>query len=154
MSGRGWEFMKQLIEGLGGVDQVGGELACLGDVELCAIADPDRHGGVDGAVGVPAGKACPCRPAWEGSPQRGARGRRWARYRLAKLKANPICQWVEKDGTGCRMLATTVDHITPLAEDGDQWDWSNLQSLCREHAIQKDTQDALRGKTRARGEKG
>ena len=44
--------MKQLIEGLGGVDQVGGELACLGDVELCAIADPDRHGGVDGAVGV------------------------------------------------------------------------------------------------------
>ena len=52
MSGRGWEFMKQLIEGLGGVDQVGGELACLGDVELCAIADPDRHGGVDGAVGV------------------------------------------------------------------------------------------------------
>ena len=74
------------------------------------------------------------------------RGRRWTGYRRAKLRANPICQV-----PGCRLLATTVDHITPLAEGGAEYDWNNLQSLCRWHAIEKNTQDALRGKRRARG---
>ena len=103
-----------------------------------------RCGGV-----IPARTVCPCRPAWEGSPQRAARGRPWARFRLARLRANPICQH-----DGCRRLATVVDHMTPLAEGGAEYDWHNTQCLCREHATQKDTQDALRGKRRRRGNGG
>jgi 5-methylcytosine-specific restriction protein A len=103
-----------------------------------------------GAV-VPAHTTCPCRPAWEGGARRPGRGDRRARSRLAKLKADPICQWVEPDGTRCRMAATEVDHITPLAESGDQWNWDNLQSLCGPHHQQKTTRDALRGKRRSRG---
>jgi 5-methylcytosine-specific restriction enzyme A len=100
---------------------------------------------------VPAGQPCDCRPAWEGSPQRAGRGRRRARWRLAKLKADPICEWVDTDGTRCRMVAVTVDHVQPLAEGGAEWDFANAQSLCREHDIAKTAADAQRGKTRRRG---
>jgi 5-methylcytosine-specific restriction enzyme A len=100
---------------------------------------------------VAAGQPCDCRPPWEGSLQRAGRGRRRARWRVAKLKADPICQWVDEDGTRCRMVATTVDHIQPLAEGGDLWAWDNAQSLYREHDIIKTAADAQRGKRRARG---
>jgi 5-methylcytosine-specific restriction endonuclease McrA len=93
------------------------------------------------------GATCVCRPPWEGVPQRAARGRHWTQLRRAKLRAQPIC---EVDG--CRMLATTVDHITPLAENGAEYDWENLQSLCREHDIEKTVADGQRGKKRPRGE--
>ena len=92
----------------------------------------------------------------EGSPQRGARGRRWTQFRRAKLRANPVCQWINIDGTGCRLLSSTVDHIVPLAEltpeqvRAAEYDWDGTQCLCRQHAIEKNTQDALRGKRRAR----
>jgi 5-methylcytosine-specific restriction protein A len=92
------------------------------------------------------GQTCVCRPAWEGAIQRAARSTRWMRRRRAQLKMHPICQW-----PGCRMLATVVDHIVPLAEHGDEYAWSNLQSLCREHHRRKSTADAQRGRRRARG---
>ena len=88
----------------------------------------------------------PRRPAWEGSPQRRARGRRWTKLRAAKLRANPLCETPD-----CRRPAETVDHRTPLAEGGAEYDWANLASLCRPHATEKNTADALRGKKRARG---
>jgi 5-methylcytosine-specific restriction endonuclease McrA len=100
---------------------------------------------------VSAGQRCGCRKPWEGSPQRAARGRRWAQFRLARLRANPICQWIEKDGTPCRLVASTIDHIRPLAENGAEYSWDNTQSLCARHAVAKNTQDALRGKRRRRG---
>jgi 5-methylcytosine-specific restriction protein A len=100
---------------------------------------------------APAGQPCPCRAPWEGSPQRGARGRRWARFRLFRLRADPICQWINNDGTGCRLLASVVDHVVPLAEGGAEYDWDNTQCLCRSHHQQKTTADAQRGKRRARG---
>jgi 5-methylcytosine-specific restriction endonuclease McrA len=50
------------------------------------------------------------------------------------------------------MVATTVDHIQPLAEGGAEWAWDNAQSLCREHDIAKTAADAQRGKRRARGD--
>ena len=92
------------------------------------------------------GSTCRCRPAWEGSPQRRARGRRWTKLRAAKLRANPLCETPD-----CRRPAETVDHRTPLAEGGAEYDWANLASLCRPHATEKNTADALRGKKRARG---
>jgi 5-methylcytosine-specific restriction enzyme A len=95
------------------------------------------------------GKPCACRKPWEGGHRRSARGRRWTELRAAKLRANPFCAW-----PGCRRVASTVDHITPLAEDPTrQYDWANLQSLCRQHDIEKTTQDGLRGKKRARGDR-
>jgi len=91
------------------------------------------------------GKPCQCRPAFEGSTHPSSNDRRWQGLRKAKLQANPICEH-----TGCRRIAVEPDHITPLAEGGDRYDWRNLQSLCRTHHDQKTTADAQRGKTRAR----
>ena len=59
-------------------------------------------------------------PGWTGGSTR-----RWRKTRLAKLKRDPICQ------TCRRALATTVDHITPLAEGGNMWADANHQSLCK-----------------------
>lgn len=62
-------------------------------------------------------------------------------YRLA----HPYCQH-----PGCRRLMHQVDHIVPLAEGGDRYDWDNYQSLCKPHHDTKTARDAQRGKTRAR----
>jgi 5-methylcytosine-specific restriction endonuclease McrA len=51
---------------------------------------------------------------------------------------------------GCHRLMYQVDHIVPLAEGGDRYDWDNYQSLCKQHHDQKTARDAQRGKTRAR----
>lgn len=59
--------------------------------------------------------------------------------------AHPYCEH-----PGCHRLTHQVDHIVPLAEGGDRYDWDNYQSLCKPHHDQKTTADALRGKTRAR----
>ncbi|MCJ2385491.1 HNH endonuclease [Lactiplantibacillus plantarum] len=34
-------------------------------------------------------------------------------------------------------LATSVDHIVPLANNGEPYDWDNLQSLCDYHHSMK-----------------
>ena len=66
--------------------------------------------------------------------------------RRAKLRMTPICEWPD-----CRLLATEVDHITPLAEDlSRRYDWANLQSLCAAHHREKTVADAQRGRTRRR----
>ncbi|MCV7100069.1 HNH endonuclease signature motif containing protein [Mycobacterium palustre] len=69
--------------------------------------------------------------------------------RRDKLTADPVCEWTSPNGR-CRRPADQVDHIVPLAEGGARYDWDNLQSLCTPHHKQKTTQDALRGKKRAR----
>jgi 5-methylcytosine-specific restriction protein A len=58
---------------------------------------------------------------------------------------NPYCQW-----PGCPRLADQTDHIVPLAEGGDRYNRTNLQSLCTPHHKTKTVADARRGKTRAR----
>ncbi|MDC8992498.1 HNH endonuclease signature motif containing protein [Mycobacterium marinum] len=87
---------------------------------------------------------CPCRPAWEGSTRPPDDGRSQELRRL-KRAANPICEH-----PGCRRPMTNVDHIKPLAEGGDQYSWSNLQSLCDAHHKEKTRAEAQRGKTRPR----
>src|SRR5262245_50149682 len=82
----------------------------------------------------------------ETTPRGAGRGHRWARYRLAKLKHDPICEWVDNDGVRCRMVATIVA-IVLLAEHGERWAWSNLQSLCRQKDVAKTAADAQRRKT-------
>ena len=93
---------------------------------------------------APKGQPCQCRPAFEGSANP-ASTRRWRKLRAAKLRHNPICQHDR-----CRRPAVEVDHIQPLSQGGDRWDWANLASLCREHHIAKSVVDAQRGRTRPR----
>ena len=55
----------------------------------------------------------------------------WKRLRKLKLEADPLC-------VGCHaehrsVLATTVDHILPIALGGAPLDWGNLQSMCTSH---------------------
>lgn len=99
---------------------------------------------------APKNKACPCRPAWENSTHPSGNNRTWQKIKAARLQVNPICQWVEQDGTGCRRPATDCDHITPVAEGGEFLDYENTQSLCAPHHTEKTVADALRGKTRLR----
>jgi 5-methylcytosine-specific restriction enzyme A len=107
-----------------------------------AAADDEADG--DPCLTQPPGQPCTCRPAWEGATQP-AYTQRWKRLRLAKLRATPICEH-----PGCRMLAAQVDHIQPLAEGGDRYQWDNLRSLYTTHHQQKATADAQHGKTRSR----
>lgn len=51
---------------------------------------------------------------------------------------------------GCHRVMHQVDHIVPLAEGGDRYNWDNYQSLCAPHHSAKTTEDALRGKRRLR----
>ena len=88
-----------------------------------------------------------CRPAFEGAARRRrGQGDTWRRRRDYYLREHPICA-VE----GCRLLASVVDHIVPIAEAPTlEWDVSNWQALCSEHHQVKSTRDAMRGKTRPR----
>lgn len=95
---------------------------------------------------VTKGQHCTCQPQtpWRNSPQRKASGRRWQNLRRAKLQADPICQ----SDNNCRRPAETVDHVIPLAENGPEWDWHNLQSLCHPHHREKTAAEARRGARR------
>lgn len=93
---------------------------------------------------APKGRACQCRPAFEGAAKRTS-GRKWRQLRTMKLRANWQCEH-----EGCPRLAAEVDHITPLAEGGPEFEWNNLASLCEDHHKQKTAADSLRGKLRAR----
>jgi hypothetical protein len=86
------------------------------------------------------GKPCTCRPPWQRTtkPNR-VGGRRWRRLRTAKLAADPICQHPD-----CRRPATEVDHITPLAAGGPEFDWSNLSALCASHHAAKTSTETRR----------
>ncbi|WP_328514757.1 HNH endonuclease [Mycolicibacterium palauense] len=92
---------------------------------------------------APRGRACPCRPAFEGAAAR-AGGRRWRQIRDTQLREHPYCQHPD-----CRRLAAEVDHVVPLAEGGTDA-WANLASLCPRHHREKTARDSRRGKTRAR----
>ncbi|GAB7144423.1 hypothetical protein LRC484719_30160 [Mycobacterium riyadhense] len=92
---------------------------------------------------VPKGQRCQCHPSWEGST-RGGSTRQWRKIRAAKLRATPICEYVD-----CRHPATEVDHIMPRAEGGTD-DWGNLASLCGEHHREKTAEDSRRGRERQR----
>ena len=60
--------------------------------------------------------------------------RRWQGIRKAYLAKNPLCE-------RCKLKnkiksGEVVDHIIPIQDGGEAWDWSNLQTLCKRcHAI-------------------
>jgi 5-methylcytosine-specific restriction protein A len=78
---------------------------------------------------APAGSRCPCTPAWSGNRAwSGGSTRKWRTLRESKLRTDPICE-----EPACRALATEVDHIVPLSQGGERYDWANLASLCAAH---------------------
>lgn len=93
---------------------------------------------------APKNQPCACRPAYEGSQHPGSTTR-WRTTRATQLHDHPMCQHPD-----CHRLAVEVDHIVPLAEGGDRYNFANLMSLCLPHHQQKTVQDSLRGKTRPR----
>lgn len=95
---------------------------------------------------APKGKPCQCRPAFEGSTHIGGKDdTRMRQAVIAYRQAHLYCEH-----PGCRRVMAQVDHIVPLAEGGDRYDWDNMQSLCKPHHDQKTHADSRRGKTRAR----
>jgi 5-methylcytosine-specific restriction protein A len=48
--------------------------------------------------------------------------KRWQILRRHILYHQPLC--------GCGMIATDVDHITPIEQGGDPYNPANLQALC------------------------
>ena len=63
------------------------------------------------------------------------------RLRRAQLRENPKCQLRFE---GCTIWATEVDHVTPLFDGGDPWDWDNLQSTCHECHAKKTAEEQRR----------
>jgi len=52
----------------------------------------------------------------------------WRKDRLAHLKTNPLCSECLKNGL--TVEASVSDHIIPIEQGGDAWDWANRQGLC------------------------
>lgn len=70
-------------------------------------------------------------------------GRRLQAMREALFAREPFCRECAK--LGRRVLAKIRDHITPLAEDGNDDD-SNIQPLCRSCSDIKTAQESQRGR--------
>jgi len=73
---------------------------------------------------------------------------KWQKYRLAFLKANPLCADCEDEGQVS--AATVVDHIKP--HRGDMvlfWDPKNHRGLCKTHHDKK-TAEEIRGNDQGR----
>lgn len=95
---------------------------------------------------APKNAPCECRPAWEGSTHIGGKDDRRMHNAVTTYRhQHPYCEWPD-----CHRLMYQVDHIVPLAEGGNRYDPTNMQSLCKPHHDTKTTADAQRGKTRAR----
>ncbi len=52
--------------------------------------------------------------------------RKWRAWSRAHRAANPLCINYSK----CRGFAQVVDHIKQISDGGNQWDKSNMQSMC------------------------
>ena len=48
----------------------------------------------------------------------------WRKLRLIKLDNHPLCE-------KCGKPAEEVDHIIPVANGGEMYEYTNLQSLCK-----------------------
>lgn len=63
----------------------------------------------------------------------------WKQDRLAHLMSNPLCVICEREGI--TREATVSDHIIPINQGGDKWDWNNRQALCKHHNAVKTALD-------------
>lgn len=62
------------------------------------------------------------------------------KIRPGKLAVNPLCEQCE--AAGRVVVASEVDHITPIEAGGDPYDFDNLRSLCKPcHSRKTATED-------------
>jgi 5-methylcytosine-specific restriction enzyme A len=54
---------------------------------------------------------------------------RWRKFRKWYVNENPLC--VKCAERGLTVPVEEVDHIIPIRLGGEQYDWDNLQSLCK-----------------------
>ncbi len=55
----------------------------------------------------------------------------WKVFRKQYLMTYPLCKLCsESDHV---VVATVLDHITPINRGGAKWDYNNLQGLCTKH---------------------
>ena len=75
---------------------------------------------------------------------------RWKRVAKSFLAQNPLCRTCEQSGRS--VLASLVDHIVPVSEQGENdplfYVSSNHQPLCRRCHARKTAQDKAAGLTR------
>jgi 5-methylcytosine-specific restriction endonuclease McrA len=63
----------------------------------------------------------------------------WAGPRAQRLAALVLardgyrCRMTGPDGLPCLALATTADHVIPIAEGGAVWDPANMRAACAPH---------------------
>jgi 5-methylcytosine-specific restriction endonuclease McrA len=63
----------------------------------------------------------------------------WKADRAAHLAAHPLC--VECEELNQSIPATVSDHIIPIEQGGDVWDWLNRQPLCASHHNKKSAKE-------------
>lgn len=56
---------------------------------------------------------------------------RWKKDSKHHLSVYPLCVICKQQGK--ITPATVSDHITPINQGGDVWDWKNRQGLCKHH---------------------
>lgn len=56
---------------------------------------------------------------------------KWRKLRNEFIKQHPLCVMCKEDNT--LTPAYAVDHITPIKDGGERFNWNNLQSLCKTH---------------------
>jgi len=64
---------------------------------------------------------------------------KWRKYSKDIRRRNPLCEHCKEKGL--TVLATMVDHITPILQGGDKWDRNNLQPLCHKCHSSKSAKD-------------
>lgn len=76
-------------------------------------------------------------------------GRLWRdEVRPEQLRRFPYCQYCEEQGE-TPTLAVQVDHIVPLVDGGDPYDYDNLKSTCfRCHVIKTAEENRQRAKAK------
>lgn len=65
--------------------------------------------------------------------------KQWKADRKAHLDANPLCVKCQEEGIARE--ATVSDHIVPVEQGGDMWDWKNRQALCASHHNRKSSKE-------------
>src|SRR4051812_47790907 len=63
----------------------------------------------------------------------------WKADRRLHLAANPLC--VECLIEDRSVPATVSDHIVPIEQGGDVWNWTNRQALCASHHNKKSAKE-------------
>jgi 5-methylcytosine-specific restriction enzyme A len=66
---------------------------------------------------------------------------RWRAFRKQQLSKRPLCVMCEAETPPRYVLATELDHKTPVAQGGAVFDPRNVQGLCKHHHSQKTLQE-------------